>query len=136
MDGNLQCQCEHNTTGQDCQRCKKGFKTKTWKSGSYLPTPNGSPNSCESNTQRDLTSLGQKHLNTHRSREESLTVGIKGSPVCKYQVLVNLINPFDHILLHNETELMISKIIPHYRTLTSKPLTPKSPHYFQGSEFL
>ncbi len=81
VDGNLQCQCEHNTTGQDCQRCKKGFKTKTWKSGSYSPTPNGSPNSCESNTQRDLTSLGQKHLNTHRSREESLTVGIRVSSV-------------------------------------------------------
>ncbi|XP_016325695.1 netrin-G2 isoform X1 [Sinocyclocheilus anshuiensis] len=46
VDGNLQCQCEHNTTGQDCQRCKKGFKAKTWKSGSYIPTPNGSPNTC------------------------------------------------------------------------------------------
>ncbi|XP_050949340.1 netrin-G2 isoform X3 [Labeo rohita] len=46
VDGNLQCQCEHNTTGQDCQRCKKGFKAKTWKSGSYSPTPNGSPNTC------------------------------------------------------------------------------------------
>ncbi|XP_051536208.1 uncharacterized protein LOC127430465 isoform X2 [Myxocyprinus asiaticus] len=46
VDGNLQCQCEHNTTGQDCQRCKKGYKAKTWKAGSYLPTPNGSPNTC------------------------------------------------------------------------------------------
>ncbi|XP_051961446.1 netrin-G2-like isoform X3 [Xyrauchen texanus] len=50
VDGNLQCQCEHNTTGQDCQRCKKGYKAKTWKAGSYLPTPNGSPNTCEQNT--------------------------------------------------------------------------------------
>lgn len=46
VDGNLQCQCEHNTTGQDCQRCKKGFKAKSWKAGSYLPTPNGTPNTC------------------------------------------------------------------------------------------
>ncbi|KAJ4926393.1 hypothetical protein JOQ06_008567, partial [Pogonophryne albipinna] len=46
LDGNLQCQCEHNTTGQDCQRCKKGYKAKSWKAGSYLPTPNGTPNSC------------------------------------------------------------------------------------------
>ncbi|XP_061787831.1 uncharacterized protein ntng2b isoform X3 [Nerophis lumbriciformis] len=46
QDGNLQCQCEHNTTGQDCQRCKKGFKAKSWKAGSYLPTPNGTPNTC------------------------------------------------------------------------------------------
>ncbi|KAK5879316.1 hypothetical protein CesoFtcFv8_024632 [Champsocephalus esox] len=43
LDGNLQCQCEHNTTGQDCQRCKKSFKAKSWKAGSYLPTPNGHP---------------------------------------------------------------------------------------------
>nr|XP_061800415.1 netrin-G2-like [Nerophis lumbriciformis] len=46
QDGNLQCLCEHNTTGQDCQRCKKGFKAKSWKAGSYLPTPNGTPNTC------------------------------------------------------------------------------------------
>ncbi|CAL8278632.1 unnamed protein product [Merluccius merluccius] len=46
QDGNLQCQCEHNTTGPDCQRCKKGFKAKSWKAGSYLPAPNGSPNTC------------------------------------------------------------------------------------------
>ncbi|XP_032425421.1 sarcoplasmic reticulum histidine-rich calcium-binding protein isoform X2 [Xiphophorus hellerii] len=45
-EGNLQCQCEHNTTGQDCQRCKKGFKAKSWKAGSYLPAPTGSPNTC------------------------------------------------------------------------------------------
>ncbi|XP_055369352.1 netrin-G2 isoform X2 [Betta splendens] len=46
QDGNLQCQCEHNTTGQDCQRCRKGFKAKSWKAGSYLPAPNGTPNTC------------------------------------------------------------------------------------------
>ncbi|TSO77760.1 Netrin-G2 [Bagarius yarrelli] len=34
----------HNTTGQDCARCERGFKAKSWKPGSYLPTPNGSPN--------------------------------------------------------------------------------------------
>ncbi|KAI5610380.1 netrin-G2 isoform X3 [Silurus asotus] len=43
-DGSLQCDCEHNTTGQDCARCERGFKAKSWKPGSYLPTPNGSPN--------------------------------------------------------------------------------------------
>ncbi|XP_060747441.1 netrin-G2 [Tachysurus vachellii] len=46
VDGTLQCMCEHNTTGQDCQRCKKGFKAKIWKAGSYLPTPIGTPNTC------------------------------------------------------------------------------------------
>uniref|UniRef100_A0A8C7YH76 Netrin G2 n=1 Tax=Oryzias sinensis TaxID=183150 RepID=A0A8C7YH76_9TELE len=46
IDGNLQCQCEHNTTGQDCQRCRKGFKARSWKAGSYVPPPRGSPNTC------------------------------------------------------------------------------------------
>ncbi|XP_024155157.1 netrin-G2 [Oryzias melastigma] len=46
VDGNLQCQCEHNTTGQDCQRCRKGFKARSWKAGSYVPPPRGSPNTC------------------------------------------------------------------------------------------
>lgn len=45
-DGSLQCECEHNTTGQDCGRCKKTFRAKSWRPGSYLPTPNGSPNTC------------------------------------------------------------------------------------------
>ncbi|XP_041428357.1 netrin-G2 isoform X2 [Xenopus laevis] len=45
-DGALQCECEHNTTGQDCGRCKKSFRSKSWRSGSYSPTPNGSPNAC------------------------------------------------------------------------------------------
>uniref|UniRef100_A0A8C7PIR1 Netrin-G2 n=1 Tax=Oncorhynchus mykiss TaxID=8022 RepID=A0A8C7PIR1_ONCMY len=46
-EGSLQCDCEHNTTGQDCTRCERGFKAKSWKPGSYLPTPNGSPNTCD-----------------------------------------------------------------------------------------
>ncbi|XP_015222426.1 netrin-G2 isoform X2 [Lepisosteus oculatus] len=45
-DGTLQCECEHNTTGQDCGRCKKNFRAKSWRPGSYLPTPHGSPNTC------------------------------------------------------------------------------------------
>ncbi|XP_075434854.1 netrin-G2 isoform X11 [Ascaphus truei] len=45
-DGGLQCECEHNTTGQDCGRCKKNFRTKSWRAGSYTPTPHGSPNAC------------------------------------------------------------------------------------------
>uniref|UniRef100_A0A8C9T8A9 Netrin-G2 n=1 Tax=Scleropages formosus TaxID=113540 RepID=A0A8C9T8A9_SCLFO len=47
-DGNLECQCDHNTAGQDCNRCKSGFQAKPWTPGSYLPAPNGSPNACTS----------------------------------------------------------------------------------------
>ncbi|RXN12391.1 netrin-G2-like isoform X1 [Labeo rohita] len=52
-DGTLQCDCEHNTTGQDCSACERGFKAKSWKPGSYLPTPNGSPNICEASGTSD-----------------------------------------------------------------------------------
>ncbi|XP_069465402.1 netrin-G2 isoform X2 [Ambystoma mexicanum] len=45
-DGSLQCECEHNTTGQDCGKCKKNFRTKSWRAAAYTPTPNGSPNAC------------------------------------------------------------------------------------------
>ncbi|XP_068105012.1 netrin-G2 isoform X31 [Hyperolius riggenbachi] len=45
-EGALQCECEHNTTGQDCGRCKKSFRNRSWRAGSYTPMPHGSPNSC------------------------------------------------------------------------------------------
>uniref|UniRef100_A0A3B5LXE4 Netrin G2 n=1 Tax=Xiphophorus couchianus TaxID=32473 RepID=A0A3B5LXE4_9TELE len=38
----LQCECEHNTSGQDCQRCRGGFRSRSWRPGSYLPLPRGS----------------------------------------------------------------------------------------------
>ncbi|XP_016311196.1 netrin-G2-like isoform X2 [Sinocyclocheilus anshuiensis] len=56
-DGTLQCDCEHNTTGQDCSACERGFKAKSWKPGSYLPTPNGSPNICEASGTSDMSTL-------------------------------------------------------------------------------
>ncbi|XP_068079203.1 netrin-G2 isoform X3 [Danio rerio] len=56
-DGTLQCDCEHNTTGQDCLVCERGFKAKSWKPGSYLPTPNGSPNICEASGTSGMPTL-------------------------------------------------------------------------------
>ncbi|XP_032364891.1 netrin-G2 isoform X5 [Etheostoma spectabile] len=46
-DVTLQCECDHNTSGQDCQRCRQGFKSRSWRPGSYLPLPRGSANTCE-----------------------------------------------------------------------------------------
>ncbi|XP_059266464.1 netrin-G2 isoform X4 [Mustela nigripes] len=45
-EGSLQCECEHNTTGPDCGKCKRNFRTRSWRAGSYLPLPHGSPNAC------------------------------------------------------------------------------------------
>uniref|UniRef100_A0A4W3ILW8 Netrin G1 n=1 Tax=Callorhinchus milii TaxID=7868 RepID=A0A4W3ILW8_CALMI len=49
-NGKLACVCEHNTTGQDCGRCKKAFQGQPWRSGSYLPIPKGTANICFPNT--------------------------------------------------------------------------------------
>ncbi|XP_059504187.1 netrin-G1-like isoform X2 [Stegostoma tigrinum] len=44
--GRLSCQCEHNTTGQDCESCRNGFQGRPWRAGSYLPIPKGTANVC------------------------------------------------------------------------------------------
>ncbi|XP_069825131.1 netrin-G1 isoform X6 [Dendropsophus ebraccatus] len=45
----LACDCEHNTTGQDCERCKKNYQGQAWSPGSYLTIPKGTANICVSN---------------------------------------------------------------------------------------
>ncbi|KAM3825392.1 LOW QUALITY PROTEIN: netrin-G2 [Vipera latastei] len=60
-EGSLQCECEHNTTGQDCGRCKKNFRSKSWRAGSYLPRPNGSPNVCKYGGQDNCECYGHSN---------------------------------------------------------------------------
>uniref|UniRef100_A0A8C4ZJ98 Vav 3 guanine nucleotide exchange factor b n=1 Tax=Gadus morhua TaxID=8049 RepID=A0A8C4ZJ98_GADMO len=45
--GRLGCECEHNTTGPDCSRCKRHYHGRAWSVGSYLPIPKGTANICE-----------------------------------------------------------------------------------------
>uniref|UniRef100_A0A4W4G827 Uncharacterized protein n=1 Tax=Electrophorus electricus TaxID=8005 RepID=A0A4W4G827_ELEEL len=45
--GKLSCECEHNTTGPDCSRCKRHYQGRAWSMGSYLPIPKGTANICE-----------------------------------------------------------------------------------------
>uniref|UniRef100_A0A8D2J4A8 Netrin G1 n=1 Tax=Varanus komodoensis TaxID=61221 RepID=A0A8D2J4A8_VARKO len=40
----LLCECEHNTTGPDCGKCKKNYQGRPWSAGSYLPIPKGTAN--------------------------------------------------------------------------------------------
>ncbi|XP_078247950.1 netrin-G1 isoform X2 [Pogona vitticeps] len=42
----LLCECEHNTTGPDCGKCKKNYQGRPWSPGSYLPIPRGTANIC------------------------------------------------------------------------------------------
>ncbi|TNN88406.1 Netrin-G1 [Liparis tanakae] len=44
--GKLGCECEHNTTGPDCSRCKRHYHGRAWSVGSYLPIPKGTANIC------------------------------------------------------------------------------------------
>ncbi|XP_028290743.1 netrin-G1 isoform X3 [Gouania willdenowi] len=45
----LICECEHNTTGPDCGRCKRNYQGRAWSAGSYLPIPKGTANVCVPN---------------------------------------------------------------------------------------
>nr|XP_046242362.1 netrin-G2 isoform X2 [Scatophagus argus] len=54
-DATLQCECDHNTSGQDCQRCSQGLKSGSWKPGSYLPLPKGTANTCEATETAAMT---------------------------------------------------------------------------------
>uniref|UniRef100_A0A672LLX4 Netrin G1 n=1 Tax=Sinocyclocheilus grahami TaxID=75366 RepID=A0A672LLX4_SINGR len=45
--GKLGCECEHNTTGPDCARCKRHYQGRAWSMGSYLPIPKGTANICK-----------------------------------------------------------------------------------------
>ncbi|TWW71301.1 Netrin-G1 Laminet-1, partial [Takifugu flavidus] len=48
----LSCECEHNTTGPDCGRCKRNYQGRAWSAGSYLPIPKGTANiSCHSSAE-------------------------------------------------------------------------------------
>ncbi|XP_029474307.1 netrin-G1 isoform X1 [Rhinatrema bivittatum] len=51
----LSCECEHNTTGPDCGRCKKSYQGRPWSPGSYLTIPKGTANIC---TPSILPSIG------------------------------------------------------------------------------
>ncbi|KAK0147486.1 Netrin-G2 [Merluccius polli] len=42
----LQCVCDHNTSGEDCQTCARPLTSRPWRPGSYLPTPSGTANIC------------------------------------------------------------------------------------------
>ncbi|XP_077352625.1 uncharacterized protein ntng2b isoform X2 [Festucalex cinctus] len=96
QEGNLQCQCEHNTTGQDCQRCKKGFKAKSWKAGSYLPTPNGTPNTC--------SIAGSPSGSTSRKPEKHETHGHKTSSEHNERWKYNSQIQVSHSLDEHETQ--------------------------------
>ncbi|XP_030253795.1 netrin-G1 isoform X5 [Sparus aurata] len=75
----LSCECEHNTTGPDCGRCKKNYLGRAWSAGSYLPIPKGTANICIPNNigpviRQNVSSLGVAN------RKEAPQVALSTAP--------------------------------------------------------
>ncbi|XP_066481635.1 netrin-G1 [Tiliqua scincoides] len=60
----LLCECEHNTTGPDCGKCKKSYQGRPWSAGSYLPIPRGTANIC----MPSISSIGNCECFGHSNR--------------------------------------------------------------------
>ncbi|XP_045072876.1 netrin-G1-like, partial [Coregonus clupeaformis] len=77
--GKLGCECEHNTTGPDCGRCKRHYNGRPWSVGSYLPIPKGTANIC----------VHSSHGPVHRANASSLGVANRNqAPVCDKAMLL------------------------------------------------
>ncbi|XP_078416747.1 netrin-G1-like isoform X2 [Cetorhinus maximus] len=81
-NGELSCECEHNTTGLDCERCKKGFQGRPWRAGSYLPIPKGTANVClpDPNTSGPDSNRGQTQQSISAREGEKTKQDCKCNP--------------------------------------------------------
>nr|XP_023661803.1 netrin-G1 isoform X3 [Paramormyrops kingsleyae] len=73
----LVCECEHNTTGPDCGRCKRSYQGRVWSPGSYLPIPKGTANICVPNNigpviGQNVSSLGVANRNQAQVCDDEL----------------------------------------------------------------
>ncbi|KAJ8357150.1 hypothetical protein SKAU_G00199440 [Synaphobranchus kaupii] len=79
----LTCECEHNTTGPDCGRCKKNYQGRAWSVGSYLPIPKGTANICIANNlgpviRPNVSSLGVANRNQEGKSSEDRRRTVRG----------------------------------------------------------
>ncbi|XP_017287823.1 netrin-G1 isoform X3 [Kryptolebias marmoratus] len=65
----LSCECEHNTTGPDCGRCKRNYQGRAWSAGSYLPIPKGTANICIPNNIGPVMRLNVSSLGVANRKE-------------------------------------------------------------------
>lgn len=87
-DATLQCVCDHNTSGQDCERCSPDFQARAWRPGSYLPLPRGTANTCEApqttatagDSESDTTSSSSNGMSDVRTNTISMTTTTPTTP--------------------------------------------------------
>ncbi|CAL8252377.1 unnamed protein product [Boreogadus saida] len=76
----LQCVCDHNTSGEDCQACSRPLTSRRWRPGSYLPVPTGTANICEASA--ILDSVRIRNLSSvEKPLPSDLTLGTSSVPV-------------------------------------------------------
>ncbi|XP_029295305.1 netrin-G2-like isoform X12 [Cottoperca gobio] len=92
-DATLQCECDHNTSGQDCQRCSRGFESRSWRPGSYLPLPKGTANTCTYlNTHRQHPYVPEHTANTCEAAETAANCECNAhSNRCSYIDFINVV---------------------------------------------
>ncbi|XP_033988179.1 netrin-G1 isoform X5 [Trematomus bernacchii] len=76
----LGCECEHNTTGPDCGRCKKSYQGRAWSSGSYLPIPKGTANICIPNNIGPVIRPNVSSLGVANRKEVAPQVALSTAP--------------------------------------------------------
>ncbi|XP_072306650.1 netrin-G1 isoform X7 [Eucyclogobius newberryi] len=75
----LSCECEHNTTGPDCGRCKRNYQGRAWSAGSYLPIPKGTANICVPNNIGPVIRTNASSLGV-ANRKEAPQVALTTAP--------------------------------------------------------
>ncbi|XP_047424605.1 netrin-G1 isoform X2 [Mugil cephalus] len=76
----LSCECEHNTTGPDCGRCKRNYQGRGWSAGSYLPIPKGTANICIPNSIGPVIGPNVSSLGVANRKEVAPQVALSTAP--------------------------------------------------------
>ncbi|XP_072306645.1 netrin-G1 isoform X2 [Eucyclogobius newberryi] len=76
----LSCECEHNTTGPDCGRCKRNYQGRAWSAGSYLPIPKGTANICVPNNIGPVIRTNASSLGVANRKEVAPQVALTTAP--------------------------------------------------------
>ncbi|XP_028312876.1 uncharacterized protein LOC114469519 [Gouania willdenowi] len=124
-DATLQCACEHNTQGQDCERCRRGFESQPWRAGSYLPVGTGSANRCEPSEETT-----DNESNTEASSPGVTDTTWTESTDSSFYSITDPITDPQFVTLNStapvSTTLTDSTIVPVSTTLTDNTTVPVS----------